>query len=54
MRSIFACERCSFRLFCLLSGYKIFDNAAGGGGGGGGGGLVLIIHDRLVQFLLLV
>jgi len=38
----------------LLSGYKIFDNAAGGGGGGGGGGLVLIIHDRLVQFLLLV
>jgi len=26
----------------------------GGGGGGGGEVLVLIIHDRLVQFLLLV
>jgi hypothetical protein len=42
-------------MFCLLSSYKIFDSAAGGGGGGlGGKGVVLIIHDRFVQLLLLL
>jgi hypothetical protein len=45
VRSNFACEKCSFRLFYLPSSDKIFDSAAGGGVGW----VVLIMYDWLVR-----